>query len=452
MNEKISLKERTAYGMSEFAGSLMWGMVGSYLLIFYTDVAHLSAAVVGTMFLLSRIWDAVNDIMMGMIVDRTKSKWGKCRPYFLWMCVPLATLLVLTFTAPDLGTTGKFVYAVVTYNMLNMLYTSVCIPINAILPRITNDADQRNILAAFRTVGAMLGNCLAGMITLQLVNSFGGGSAKSGYFRTALFFGTIVILLFLFVFRNIHERVEMDGMEAEKKEKLSLKDELLACKGNIPWLIATGFSFLFNLYTTMRGAGLVYYMTYYLGNEGLVVTVNMMGLLMILAMVVLPGLAQRFGRKNTMIVGTAITLAGHIIVAISGRNIPLLLVGTAIQSFFLGISSGLMYTLIADASDYATWTTGIRAEGFLSSACAFASKLGTGIGSAAGAWILALGGYVANANTQSSSALAAIRFNYTAVPVIVALLDILLLVFWNLDKLAPQMHEDIKAGRLRSQN
>jgi GPH family glycoside/pentoside/hexuronide:cation symporter len=450
MDERVKLREKIAYGMSDFASCLSWGLVGSFMMYYYTDIALIPAAAIGTMFLLCRIWDAINDPIMGVIIDRTHSKWGKSRPWFLWGALPLSVVMVLAFSIPDISSAGKLIWAYVTFVLLDMTYTAVNVPVSSILPAMTLDPHERNVLGVFRVFGALSGNVLVGMTTLGFVAFFGSG--RRGWTLTMTVYAVLSLLMFLFVFASVKERV---AAEAQPQQKAlfheGVKDGLKAMKGNIPWFIATGMGLLMNLMQAMRGAGLVYYLTYNLGQPGLVPLITFLAMTVIIPLLVLPFVVKHLGKKKTIIIGNCVSVAGYGLVALSGASVPLLIIGTLIGSVGGGLGIGLVFILIADSVDYGAWISGVRAEGFLSAMCSFGQRIGTGIGGAAGAWILAAGHYVANAEQQAASALTAIHFNFAVTPVIVAVLNIVLILFWNLDKLAPRMIEDLKAGRIRGQ-
>jgi GPH family glycoside/pentoside/hexuronide:cation symporter len=447
MEEKVKLRTKISFGLSDFASCLSWGVVGTFLMIYYTDVAKIPAAAVGTLFLVTRIWDAVNDPMMGIIIDRTNTRWGKCRPYFLWICVPLAILMVATFTVPDIGSTGKLIYAYVTFILLTMAYTAINIPVTAILPRLTKDPNQRTILGVFRMYGALIGNVLVGMVTLGLVAALGSGDDSKGYTFTLGVYGVLSILLFLIVFANVKET----AAPANDQNKVPFRESIKAAKGNLPWLIAILMGFTMNLMQAMRLAGQVYYFTYNLGMPGLIPAISMVGLTMIVSLAVLPLAVRKWGKKKTVIIGNIVAIVGFGAVALSGTSMLLLFGGSIIGSIGVGFGFGLVFTLIADAVDYGEWINGVRTEGFLSAACSFGMKLGTGVGTAAAAWILALGHYAPGVENQASSALTSIAFNFTIVPVITAVISIVLISFWKVDKLMPQIISDLAAGRTRDQ-
>ena len=208
--QKLSVKEKSAYGVGEIAGSFLWTTIMFYLAKFYTDVYGLPAAAAGTMFLVVKLFDAANDPIMGTIADRTNTKWGKFRPYILWLCVPYAVFGILLFITPNFGPTGKIVYAYITYGTMMIIYTAMMIPFSALGGVMTSDPVERTSLQSFRFTGAFSGNLMIQALTLPLVAILGVGAESKGWFLTMALFAVSSIGLFLFMFANVRERVQPD--------------------------------------------------------------------------------------------------------------------------------------------------------------------------------------------------------------------------------------------------
>ncbi|MDR1175611.1 MAG: glycoside-pentoside-hexuronide (GPH):cation symporter [Treponema sp.] len=439
MTETVRLREKIAYGASDVASNLSWGTVGTFLMIYYTDVAKIPALAVGTLFLITRIWDAVNDPIMGIIIDKTHSRWGKCRPYFLWMCLPLGILMVLTYSVPQFSGMGKLVYAYITFTFLGMVYTAINIPVTAILPRLSSDPGQRTVLGAFRMFGALMGGILVNALTYPAVLALGKGSLQRGYTTTLSIYAVVAIALFLFAFFNVKE------INLEKSEKkVSIAEGIRAAKGNLPWVLVLLVGLVLQLTMGMRGAAQIYYCKYVLKNDGLIAILGAMAVVMLIPVVCLPAVVKRLGKRNTVSMGILLALAGSITVLFSGSSIPLLFAGNIVIFAGFGFSFGLLFVLISDTVDYGEWKNGVRSEGFLSAAASFGQKLGIGLGGAFAAWVLGFGGYVENAAEQNPGALAAIRFNYAVVPVLACIVIFILMCFYGMDKIMPQMTADLE--------
>ncbi len=442
--EKISIREKMAYGFTDLASSLVWATVGSYLLFFYTDVFGLAAGAVGTLFLITRILDAVIDPVLGIVIDHTHSKYGKCRPYFLWMAVPLSIFMILTFITPDFSDSGKLIYAYVTYGILGIIYSAINLPVTAILPRIAVEPDNRTVLGTFRMFGALTGGLLIGVFTLPLVNFIGNGDDQLGFQWTMTIYAILALLLFLFAFFNLKEKVPVDKAEASQPVTEGFK----AMRGNMPWLIMLLVGLMAQMLNAMRMSSSVYYLTYNLGRQDLVPLMTMMTLFIFLPMVLTPFVAGKIGKRNTVIMGNLIALVGYLIIYPLGINsVPLLFAGSIVVSIGTGFAFALLFVMISDSVDYGEWKNGVRAEGLLSAAASFGQKVGVGVGGAVAAWILAFGGYVGGAETQSQSALDAIAFNFAIIPIIGTIITLILLYFYKLDKDMSQMTKDLRLKR-----
>jgi GPH family glycoside/pentoside/hexuronide:cation symporter len=355
--------------------------------------------------------------------------------------------MVATFSVPELSPSGKLIYAYITFTLLTMAYTVINIPVSAILPRLTRDPHQRTILGVFRMYGALVGNIGVGAVTLGLVARLGAGNVAKGYTRTITIYAVLAVILFLVVFATVKEAV----VSEDESAKLSFKDCLRATKGNVPWLISISLGMLMNLLQGMRGTGLVYFFTYNLGLPGLIPAASMIGLVILVSLTLLPMAVKKWGKKKTVIIGNIIGIIGYGIAATGTNSVAKVFIGNIIGSIGGGMGYGLVFVLIADGVDYGRWLNGVSAEGFLSAAASFGQRLGTAVGSAAAAWILAAGRYVPGEANQAVSARMAITFNYAIVPIIISVLNIVLICFWKLDKETPQMLADLKAGRTRNQ-
>ncbi|MDR0584195.1 MAG: glycoside-pentoside-hexuronide (GPH):cation symporter [Treponema sp.] len=449
MGEKGSLRSKFAYGASDLASNLSFGAIGSFLMIYYTDVIKIPAAAVGMMFLITRIWDAVNDPMMGIVIDKTHTRWGKSRPYFLWMCLPLAIMMVLTYSVPaGFSDSGKLVYVYTTFILLTMVYTAINIPVTSILPRLTTDLQDRTVYGVFRSLGGLIGNVIVMSATVPLAAALGAGQPAKGYRLTMTVYAAIALLLFLFVFFNLKEL----SLDEGKKAKLKFAESVGAAKGNLPWLIILAAGLLLQMHLAMRSAALVYYCKYYLNNEGLVPFAGMLMLLMVFPMMLLPVISKKMGKRNTVILGGFISGSGFLIIWLGGTLIPVFFVGNILSIIGLAFALGLLFVLTADTVDYGEYKNGVRSEGFLSAAASFGQKMGVGLGGAAAAFVLSAGGYSGEAEVQMPSAIRAIQFNYVFLPWISFVLVIILMCFYKLDKIAPRMMAELEERRSKSWN
>lgn len=426
---KLSFKEKFSYGLGDLASNCIWAVILSYLTFYYTDIFGISAAAVGTMFLIARAWDAVNDPLMGIVADRTCSKWGRYRPWLLWMAVPYGVIGILTFTTPDLPYNAKLVYAYVTYIALGMVYTAVNIPYGVLGAAMTQDPDERTSLNVYRMFFAMFGGLLINVLTLPMISALGNGNDRKGYQMTMAVFSILAVLFFIIAFRGTEERVKVE------KDRISVRESLSSLKGNLPWLLLFIQGFIgFVIYTIKGGTGL-YYFTYNVGRQELFPLFMMATMLPMLLGVVLSGPASfRLGKRNTVILANAIALPMYVMFYFaSPENIPFIFAVNIVASTSLGMTMPLGFSMLADTVEYSHWKTGIRAPGVILSAGGFAGKMGTGIGGALLGWILAFVGYNPN-GAQSEAALEGIRFLACLVPAIGSMIVIVIMLFYKLDR------------------
>ena len=346
MEEKIKLREYMAYGSTDFASNLMWATVSTYLMFFYTDVFGIAVASVGVLLLVVRIFDAFVDPGIGLIIDKTRSKFGKSRPYFLWMAVPFCVFTFLTFTTPELSTTGKLIYAYITYLILSIVFSAVNIPVTSILPRLTSDPNQRNVLTSFRMVGMFLATLFVSIATLPIVNALGGEitqqAQQKGFALTGLIYGLIGAALFIFAFFNLKEKV---GVSAQKQ---SMVDSFKALKGNWPWLILLAICIISQVTLMMRTSSSLYFLKYNLGREDLFPYLGMILIVMLPVFVIIPRLAKRFGKRNLFIIGNIITIIGYILLYFFAEtSIPMLLdIAPSTVNLFLITKIDLLYPAV----------------------------------------------------------------------------------------------------------
>lgn len=445
MNEnQMPWRERISYGLGDTASNLIFQMTTLYLMYFYTDVFGLNPGAVAVVFLVARVIDAIVEPFIGVMIDRTQTKWGKCRPYFLWLAVPFSLTAVLMFLTPDFGDTGKLVYAYISYTVLGIMYSGINLPLSAILPSLTSNSNERTVINTVRMIFAVIGVVTVSAGTMPLVKAFGGGDQAKGFLVTMILFSSIALLLFLNMFANTKERVK-----AIDEKPLPMREGVKALKGNVPWLIMLLMSLFLWITTSIQGQTSIYYMTYYMKKPELIPIVNSMQLLMIFSMVIAPYVVKKIGKRNTIIMGSVVSIIGYLI-AITGGNalsVPVLLAGLLISGLGMGVGAGLIFAMMADTVDYGEWKSGVRAQGLLYSAASFGVKVGMGLGGALGGVILSMGGYVANSTAQSESALAAISFNYLWAPIIGQIIMITLLLFYRLDKDQPVMMRELEERR-----
>ncbi|KJW12975.1 MFS transporter [Levilactobacillus spicheri] len=438
----VPWKERFAYSLSDFACNLSFQMVGTYLMIFYTDTFGISAAAVGTLFLAARIVDAFDGPFWGIMIDHTHTKYGKSRPYWLWFSIPFAVFCVLVFTTPNLSLTGKLIWAYVTYIGVDVLYSAVNIPITSILPSLTSNPQERVTLSTIRQFMGTAGATLITGITLGMVAFFGNGSTTSahGWFIWALIVGIIVVIIFGFVFKNTHERVQTKS----SRKSIPIKESLKALRRNWPWTIIIFINFIYWLGMQTRSQVTVYFFKYNMHDAGLASFVLSLQIVALVAVVVTPWTSKRIGKRNTMLMGMILAVVGQLLLSVGAGSlsVPMIIFATIVGYLGTGYVSGLIAVMLADAVDYGEWKNGVRAEGIVTSFSSFSAKLGMGIGGVITGWLLTSTGYVAN-HAQSASALHGIELNYIWVPLLGFALSGIALMFYHVDGIEKQMQSDL---------
>ena len=268
---KVPLISKIAYGFGDVGCNFSWMFVSNFLMIFYTDVFGISMAAVSALMLFSRFWDAINDPIVGGLTDKTKTRWGRYRPWLLVAAPITAVLLVMTFWArPDWNQTAKIVYMVITYCLLVLGYTCVNIPYGTLCGAMTQDIDERAKINTSRSVAAMIAIGVLNIITVPLINKFGSSSAKTGYLMVAVIYGCIFAACHFFCFAKTKEAVI-----TPEKEKISIKVQLKAVLQNRPYLLALVGQILFGFTLYGRNADVLYYFTYVEGNASYYTTYSM---------------------------------------------------------------------------------------------------------------------------------------------------------------------------------
>ncbi len=455
-NKTVKLKEKIGYGFGDAASSMYWKIFTFYLAIFYTDIIGISAAAVGTMFLVTRIWDTANDPIMGIISDRTNTRWGKFRPYILWMTIPMGIMGVLLFTTPDLSLNGKLIYAYITYTFMMMVYTAINVPYASLLGVMTADPDERTSFASYRMVFAFGGSLLVVAIFQPLLDWFNiSVSIEASYQLTLLVVGVIAMLFFIFTFSWTRERIK-----PPKNQKNSLKNDFKDLLQNKPWFILLGAGVSTLIFNSVRDGVALYYFKYFVTEEAAVMlskmtftygtlylflgqAMNMMGVIMA------KPISAKIGKRKTFIL--AMFMAGVLssfFFFLKSEQIYLIFTLQALISFCAGIVFPLLWSMYADTADYTQWKTGRRATGLVFSASSMSQKLGWTLGGAITLWLLALYGFEANMQ-QTPETIGGIISLVSIIPGIAALLSGFFMIFYKLsDKKMEIIIADLKLKRL----
>ena len=434
-------KKRIGYGAGDFACNLVFSTMASYLLFFYTDVFGITAAVAGTLMLVTKIIDAFADTGMGLLVDRTHTRWGQGRPYFLIGAIPFAVFTVLTFIVPDFGMSGKIVWAYVTYCLLNIAYTVVNFPLNTIVPRLTSDNHERNWLVSTRMICALIGTALVMTITTPMVNYFGNGDAQKGYLITMTIYGVAAVIVFVFTFFNTKEVVP----PTVEPGKSSFKEDLKGLTGHA--IIFFVLNFLYFALFVIRNTTVIYYFTYNLGRTDWLTFVGLFGILSGLPMLLLlPWLQQKLPKKNVLLLSTAIYIIGDLMIYF-GKTSPVLLIsGLAITGLGIYGIFGTTFAIQPDIIDYSEYKNNKSIAGMIAAFQGFSVKISLGLGSALVGVFLQMGGNVPN-STQSPKALSYIEISFIWIPPIICLLIGVTMLFYKLDTKRAMMDTELERRR-----
>ncbi len=443
--QRLSFKEKISYGFGDLASVLYWQTFMLYFTYFYTDVFLLPAGVAATMFLVSRIWDGVNDPIMGIIADRTQTRWGKFRPYLLWLCVPFAVIGVLTFTVPDFGLTGKIIWAYVTFIAIMMLYTAINIPYTALLGVISADSTERTTISSVKFLFAFSAGIIVSATLLPMSKALGRGDPASGWQLSFVVYGIAAIIFFLITFTGTKERVQ-----PPKNQQSSVKKDLHELVTNKPWLILLATTITFILFVAVRSSVTVHYFKYVIGTqqlslpflktgsygfEALASAFNTVGQISsFLGVLLVSWFAKIVGKKKAFIVLISIAIistAGFYF--LSAEQLGLIFLLQIVGSMTGGPLSVLLWAMYADTADYGEWKHGRRATGLIFSASTMSQKFGWAFGAFVALNLMSQVGFVAN-QAQSIESLKGLLLLFSLIPALLGLLALGIMLLYKLDE------------------
>lgn len=417
-------------------------MISLYLLYFYTNVMHLNAGAVSIMFLVTKFIDGVSDLIVGYLIDKTNTRWGKSRPWILFGAIPFGVTAVLAFSVPDIGQTGILIYAYVTYILLSTSYTIVNIPMASILPALSENPHERTVLASCRTFFSSVGSTVVSAFALTLVDKFGNGNEALGFRIVMIIFGVIGCLVFFFCFFNTKERVMVQA------EKVSLKANISCLLHNGPWkLFALNIVWFFGGYV-IQASAVIYYFTYVVQNTSMVqIVATITTLVPIVTNLLAPFFVKLTSKRNLMIGGSAVHAGGLLIIFFGGTNVPVLIGGAVVAAAGYGLKGSMHFAMQPDPVDYGEWKSGVNTAGTLSAVNGFIGKVGMAIASSIGAALLQFGGFDAALSVQSATAQSYITTMYIWVPIVMNIATIITMMFYNLDKIYPQIIKELDERR-----
>jgi len=456
--EKLSLKEKIGYAVGDTASNLYFQIVMSFIPIFYTDVFGLPASAMSLMFLVTRLWDAINDPIMGMIADRTNTRWGKYRPYLLWVSLPFVVVSILTFVTPDFQDSGKLIYAYLTYTLMMMFYTAVNVPYSALMGVMTSSNVERTKLSSYRFVAAFVGQLTVQSTILYMVKYFGNGNDATGWQWAVAVLGGLAFSLFVVVFYTTKERVE-----PPKEQKSNFGQDIKELFSNKPWVII-GLATIFQLiFIVMRSSSVTYYFRYFINEQNIILfgseyqlSIELLTTVFFtsgsVAGIVGAMLTNRLIKnidKRKIYGGFLITSAimGALYYVFPADSLLLIFTTNIILTFLFGIVSVLQWAMYTDTADFGEWKFGRRGTGLIMAASLFALKLGLTLGGAMIGWVLAAYNFQPNV-AQTSEALEGILLMLSIFPAAFGIIGGLLMVFYPLtNKKLLEIEEDLAKRR-----
>ena len=442
--EPLRFKEKLGYGLGDTASNFFFQVFNIFLLYYYTDIFGLSAAAVGTMFLVTKLVDAASDPIMGLIADRTNSRWGKFRPYLLWAAIPYGLCGYAMFASPDLSDSGKLIYAYVTYTLMMLAYTAINVPYSALMGVISPSSTERTKVASYRFICAFAAAWLIGTFVTPLKNMLGGGDEALGFRLTMIIFAVLSVALFWITFATTKERVTPVQTDSD------IRSDLRAMLGNGPW-IALFIAAIFTLMNVaVRNGTLLYYFKYYVGDDGARIFLIFdktavflsLGLLTMIGGIALTKTLSDYFEKRSLLI--TLTLLNALTMAAFYVTPPdqywLMVVINCIGTFVIGPTPALVWAMYADTADYGEWKTGRRTTALVFSSLQFAQKMGLAVGAGLAGVILGYFGFIAN-EVQTESSLAGIRFMFSIMPAVLALMGAAAIYFYRINSETIQTFE-----------
>jgi sugar (glycoside-pentoside-hexuronide) transporter len=448
MKTKIKFAEKLGYLFNGMTMSILGYVTGIYLLYYFTDIFGLAAGVAGTVLLAGRIWDGVNDVITGFVVDNAHSKHGKLRPYLLWFAVPTALVFWIMFANPQLSPTMKVVYAFVTYFIYDGLFTFAAVSGNLIM-RATDESKGRVALTLFSAAGNSITNLALPILFYPVAVALGRGDFAKGFSPMVAVLAVLVAVFLTFQFFTSKERVA-PADEKLALEKVSIREALSILFSNRPWIIAQLSSFASGLALYFVTSILPYYLKYILKNEG-----GMMALMLpfaaaqILFYFVIPVIAKKMGKRNALLAALGLAILSRLMLIPAPTNMIVLMVTSALLGIAIAFTN-LYAPMIADTVDYGEWKRGKRLEGMTAALGGFFIKLAMAGAAGAIGWVLQTQGYDASLASQPDNAINAIFNIILYMPIVVFGISAAILFFYNLDKQLPQMHIEMEQRRIQS--
>lgn len=482
-SQKLSVIEKIGYSLGDLAANLIFQTLVTFLAFFYTDVYKIPAGKASFIITFFGFAGAFFNVIMGIIADRTNTRWGKYRPWILWTAVPFGVISLLAFSTPDFNESGKVIYAAATYFFLVIIYSANNLPYSALSGVLTGDMKERNSLSSYRFVAVMVAQFIIQALLLPLALSIGHGDKQKGFESVMLFFAIVGVVCFIITFLTTRERVK-----PIVEQKNSISGDLKDLTKNKPWIIMLFLTILVFVTLALKGGMNIYFFKYYLNHDaeaqflenigfnnfiaGLNRTLTGIGLgnfewpqdppssanslfnagsiiFMIVGIMFSKPLADRFGKRN--IFGIFLVLSALCLVMFyfySPNSVGLVILTHIFHGFLYGITIPILWAMIADVADFSEWKNNRRATAIIFSAMIFGLKVGLSLGGGLGAFLLSKYGYVADATQQTPEAINGIRMSVSIYPGIIFIIGAVLLFGYAIDKkMETTIETDLKERR-----
>lgn len=436
----IKLREKISYAVGDIAQNLVQTPLTAFLLFYLTDLVGIGAAIAGTILLFGQLLNGVTDLIIGYLIDKTETRWGKVRPWVLFTSVPMAVFFVMSFSIPaSLDDTGKIVWLAIAYSaVVAVFFTASNVAYSALLSVITPDPQARITLSSFRFFAALLTILVVSSITLPIITALGGDQAA--WTTTASIYGAIMVATMAIVFFGTKERVVVEGerRSAAQPAKVLFRSILR----NKYFFIVAGLFVCFYVLNGVTQAAGVYYASDVLGDAAIFGLLSIASLIPILIGIpFMPAAFRRFGKRRLFLIGAVISLIGSVIPMIAPDDLVIVLIGMLVRGLGSVPFAVGLFVMVADVVDFGEYRFGVRADGLTFSAVTIGLKAGAGIGAGMTGWILAAGGYVAGGAAQSESAISAIVTLYLYIPAALIVIIGVLSYFFTVERYAPEIKE-----------
>ena len=471
-NAKLSVLEKIGYSLGDLAANLIFQTLVTYIAFFYTDVFEIPADIAGSIiFIGGVVGGALFSILMGIIADRTKTKWGKFRPWILWTAVPFGIISLLTFTVPDFDLQGKIVYAYITYFLLVLIYSANNLPYSALSGVLTGNMKERNSLSSYRFVAVMVAQFIVQALLLPMILYFGDGDKAEGFKIVMTIFAIAGVIMFLITFFTTKERIA-----PPVEQKTSIKQDLTDLMGNQPWVIMLFLTTIIFITLALKGGAYIYYFENYLSQEAMyhfLQTVNLAPndpaesysnafsifngggiIFMIVGIMVSKPLADKFGKREVFKFGLFFAAVFVLVFLFFPKDAIFLILGSQmLHGFFYGLTIPLLWAMIADVADFSEMKNNRRATAMVFSAMIFGLKIGLAVGGSLLAWILAKYGYNTSLESQSAETIRGIQLCVSLYPAILFFLGVASLFFYQIDrKMEIDIEKELANRRAETEN